>query len=156
MSSTSSAGSQGPAVASSAFEPVDAGVAALSALLGVPVGQPTSHCGLLNRDTSGVARVIGTVAVLGVDDFVLRREHVYATALVDLDTHRPIDPLADREADTFVTWLREHSGTEVVWHLWHNLAKHVEKAVAAQNGCLRDGPTLSRSSRTVEGNINHI
>ncbi|MGH3619972.1 MAG: hypothetical protein ACRDQV_18435, partial [Pseudonocardiaceae bacterium] len=42
-------------------------VAALSALLGVPVGQPTSHCGLLNRDTSGVARVIGTVAVLGVD-----------------------------------------------------------------------------------------
>ncbi|MFJ9244717.1 transposase [Streptomyces sp. NPDC101776] len=50
----------------------------------------------------------------GADEFAVRRGRTYATILVDMNTHRPVDVLADRTACTFAAWLREHPEVEIV------------------------------------------
>ncbi len=52
--------------------------------------------------------------IIGVDDFSLRRGQTYATIIVDLERHRPIDLLPDRSAEALADWLRANPGIEVV------------------------------------------
>ena len=52
--------------------------------------------------------------VVGIDDWAWKRGHRYGTLVCDLERHRIVDVLPDREAVTVEAWLAKHAEVEIV------------------------------------------
>src|SRR5437588_7523219 len=107
---------------------------------------------------------VDQVRVVGVDDWSWRRGKRFGSILVNLETHKIIDLLADREAESVQRWMATHPEVDVVsrdrggvyidgatlgapqatqvadrWHILSNLGDAVEEFLIRAHIRLEDG-----------------
>jgi transposase len=116
-------------------------------------------------------------AVLGVDDFALRKGQVYGTLLVDGTQHHVVDMIPDRTAEALCAWLQTHPGVQIItrdrsteytrgasqgaptalqvadrWHLLKNLSDSLRESVEQHAKLLRQiivEPVPAQSSQPI-------
>lgn len=79
------------------------------------VASPSTLVRYVRRATLAVLAVDRpSPTVIDIDDFALRRGYRYATIIVDLESHEPIDLLPDRDSQAIASWLKAHPQVEIV------------------------------------------
>ena len=139
------------------------------------LSMPTSATTLLRGIREWPLPTRSKPTVVGVNDWALRKGRTYATILVDLEHHRPIDLLPDRSAATRVARLRRVSQIQVVardrateyargtamgapdsvqvadrWHLLLNTQQMVERWLARFHPRLKRLPVVAPSSPSIQ------
>jgi transposase len=82
--------------------------------LATRLGMPTSPDTVLRRINKDDAPTSNAPKFIGVDDWAWRKGHRYGSIVVDLETRRPIEILADRSADSFASWLKSHPTVQLI------------------------------------------
>ena len=138
--------------------------------LAMPISEATVLCSLFLVPLPEV----GKVHVVGVDDWSWRRGKRFGSILVNLETHKIIGLLSDREAESVRQWLATHPEVDVVsrdrgrvyidgatlgapqatqvadrWHILSNLGDAVEEFLIRAHIRLEDGkaPLEERQER---------
>ncbi len=78
------------------------------------LGIQTSRLTILRRIMALPIEPVGQVSELGIDDFSFRRGRKFGTILVDLQSHKVIDLLPDRKAETAKVWMQNHPEIDLV------------------------------------------
>jgi transposase len=82
----------------------------LAARLGIQTTRPT----ILRRIMALPDACASSVVYLGIDDFAFRRGYRFGTILVNLESHRVVDLLPDRLAETAAQWMRQQPDLAVI------------------------------------------
>jgi len=124
---------------------------------------------------------VGQVTQIGIDDFSFRRGRKFGTIVVDLQTHKVLDVLPDRTADTSAAWmathpeiepfLRDRGGDYAVaarkavpaatqcadrFHIYKNLTEAVELALASLRTEIRkNAEKTARQQVSAEAKMAH-
>ena len=131
------------------------------------LGMPVSGATLLRLVRRLPLPLVQPPRVVGVDDWALRRGQTYGTIVVDLERHRVVDLLPDRQAETVAAWLRAQPTIEVVardrsteyaraitmaapravqvadrWHLLHNVRQMLQRWLQGVHTQLRRLPMV--------------
>ncbi len=142
----------------------------LGARLADRLGIQTCWMTILRRMMALPTEPVQQVIELGIDDFAFRRGRKFGSILVDMQSHKVIDLLPDRKAETAKAWMKGHPEIKLVsrdrggdyaagarqgapqaiqtadrFHLYKNLVEAVELALARCRTEIRNGAALAFS-----------